>query len=49
MASLTVAKSTEPHADNQFDHDSYPDQPNAINVIRKQSNYSLYFNTYNSR
>ena len=34
IASLTTAKSTEPH-----DHDSYLDQANAIGVMRKPSNY----------
>ena len=42
IASLSTAKSTEPH-----DHDSYPDQANAIGVMRKQSNYNPYSNTYN--
>ena len=36
IASLTAAKSTVPH-----DHDSYPDQANAIGVMRKPSNYNL--------
>ncbi|KAK9187629.1 hypothetical protein WN944_019027 [Citrus x changshan-huyou] len=42
IASLTTAKSTEPH-----DHDSYSDQANAIGVMRKPSNYNPYSNTYN--
>lgn len=42
-----VAKPTEPYAYNQFDHNLYPDHTNAINVIKKQSNYNLYSNTYN--
>ena len=42
IASLSTAKSTEPH-----DHDSYSDQANTIGVMRKPSNYNLYFNTYN--
>ena len=44
IASLTAAKSTEPH-----DHDSYPDQANAIGVMRKASNYNPYSNMYNPR
>ena len=39
IASLMVAKSIEPHAYNQYDHDSYPNQVNVINVMKKQSNY----------
>ena len=42
IASLTTAKSTEPH-----DHDLYSDQVNAIGVMRKPLNYNPYFNTYN--
>ncbi|KAK9185186.1 hypothetical protein WN943_025540 [Citrus x changshan-huyou] len=42
IASLTTAKSTEPH-----DHDSYSDQANAIGVMRKPSNYNPFSNTYN--
>ena len=42
IASLSIAKSTEPH-----DHDSYSDQTNAIGVMRKPSNYNPYSNTYN--
>lgn len=30
-----AAKSVEPHAYNQFDHDSYLVQANAINIMRK--------------
>ena len=37
-----AAKSIEPH-----DHDSHPDQANAIGVIKKPSNYNPYSNTYN--
>ena len=47
ITSSTSAKSTKPQAYNQFDHDSYPDQANAINVMGKQSNYNPYSNTYN--
>ena len=43
IASVTTAKSTEPH-----DHDSYSDQANAIGLMRKPSNYNSYSNTYNS-
>ncbi|KAH9724538.1 hypothetical protein KPL70_007523 [Citrus sinensis] len=42
IASLSTVKSTEPH-----DPDSYPDQANAIGVMRKPSNYNPYSNTYN--
>ena len=35
IASLTTAKSTEPH-----DHDSYSDQANVIGVMRKPPNYN---------
>ena len=42
IASLSTAKSTESH-----DPDSYPDQANAIGVMRKPSNYNPYSNTYN--
>ncbi|KAH9658411.1 Endonuclease [Citrus sinensis] len=42
IASLSTAKSTEPHG-----HDSYPDQANAIGIMRKPSNYNPYSNTYN--
>ena len=41
ITSLMAAKSIEPQAYNQFDHDSYPNQANAINVMRKQPNYNL--------
>ena len=44
IASLTTAKSIEPH-----DNDSYPDQANAIGVMRKPSNDNPYSNTYNPR
>lgn len=49
IASLTAAKSIEPHDYNQFDHDSYTGQANAINVMRKQSNYNPYSNAYKRR
>ena len=42
ITSLMAAKSTEPH-----NHDSCPDQANAISVMRKPSNYNPYSNTYN--
>lgn len=42
-----VAKPTEPYAYNQFDNNLYPNHTNAINVIKKQSNYNLYSNAYN--
>lgn len=49
IVSLTAAKSIEPHVYNQFDHDSYTGQANAINVMRKQSNYNLFSNAYKHR
>ena len=39
---LMAAKSTKSH-----DNDLYPDQANAIGVMRKPSNYNPYSNTYN--
>ena len=42
IASLTTVKLTESH-----DHDSYSDQANAIDVMRKPLNYNPYSNTYN--
>ena len=42
IVSLTTAKLTELH-----DHDSYSYQTNAIDVMRKPSNYNSYSNIYN--
>ena len=42
IASLSTAKSTEPH-----DNNSYSDQANVIGVMRKQLNCNPYSNTYN--
>ena len=36
IASLMAAESKESKAYNPFDHDLYPNQVNAINIIRKQ-------------